>query len=251
MMMQFMDTHIHLQDFSAKDTPDIMKSAENRGVNHFICIGTKEDNWDTVLEIARNNPEKVTPAIAVHPAYIEMQLPGWELRLEQKLLENPGLLIGECGFDRRDKMPEREIQEQAFAVQISLAKKYKRPLLIHAVKAVEWLQNYWQKLPKKFVFHAFNGRPELLRDVLKYGGYAAFGFGILQNRDKEEILRSVPIERMLLETDSPYIPRIRGEENRPEYLPDIASEIATIRGERLEEMAEKIYENSLRLIGKI
>lgn len=246
--MQFMDTHIHLQDFSAKNTTNIIAAAEKVGVHRFICVSSKENNWQQALNLAADYPGKIIPAAGLHPWYISEANPGWEWRLEEKLKENPQLLIGECGFDRL-KNTDYAAQKAVFETQIKLAKKYDRPILIHAVKAAEWLEDFWETLPERFVFHAFNGRFELLEKVIKHGGYAAFGFGIFGNRDKEKILRYIPEERILFETDSPYLAPIRGEENRPEYLPKIALRIAEIRGDRAEDLCAKVYENSLFVAG--
>lgn len=246
--MQFMDTHIHLQDFSAKNTTNIIADAEKAGVNRFICVSSKENNWQQVLNLAADYPGKIIPAAGLHPWYIGEVNPGWEERLEQSLAENPQLLVGECGLDRL-KNPVYEAQKAVFEAQIKLAKKYDRTILIHAVKAAEWLEDFWEILPERFVFHAFNGRFELLEKVVKNGGYAAFGFGIFGNRDQEKILRYIPEERILFETDSPYLARIRGEENRPEYLPEIALKIAEIRRCPVENLCAKVYDNSLTIAG--
>lgn len=85
--------------------------------------------------------------------------------------------------------------------------------------------------------------------VLNSGAYAAFGFSIFQNRDGAEILKTIPAERMLFETDSPYMAEIRGEENQPRLLPKIALKIAEIRGDDPERLAAQVYENSLKIAG--
>lgn len=246
--MQFMDTHIHLQDYNANNTTEIIRAAEMAGVNRFICVSATEDEWPGVLELAAAYPGIIVPALGLHPWYLEQTEDGWEKRLEESLKQNPQVLVGECGFDRL-KNPDFRRQKLFFELQLSLARKYRRSLLIHAVKAAEWLEGFWGILPERSVFHAFGGRTEMLKKVLNSGAYAAFGFSIFQNRDGAEILKTIPAERMLFETDSPYMAEIRGEENQPRLLPNIALKIAEIRGDDPERLAAQVYENSLKIAG--
>lgn len=246
--MQFMDTHIHLQDYNANNTTEIIRAAEMAGVNRFICVSATEDEWPGVLELAAAYPGIIVPALGLHPWYLEQAEDGWEKRLEENLKQNPQALVGECGFDRL-KNPDFERQKLFFELQLSLARKYRRSLLIHAVKAAEWLEGFWRILPERSVFHAFGGRLEMLKKVLNNGAYAAFGFSIFQNRDGAEILKNIPAEQMLFETDSPYMAEIRGEENQPRLLPKIALKIAEIRGDDPERLAAQVYENSLKIAG--
>lgn len=246
--MQFMDTHIHLQDFNANDTTDIIAAAAERGVVKLVCVSAREKDWDLVLDWAAKFPQTIIPALGLHPWYTAEALTGWEKRLEQKIVDHPQALIGECGLDRIHN-PDYAAQKYFFDFQIELAKKWRRPLLIHAVKAAEWMEDFWDKLPEKFVFHAFGGRTEMLQKLLQYGGSAAFGWGIFKNRDGLEILRQIPAEHMLFETDSPYMAEKSGDENRPQSLPQIAKRIAEIRGQDLESLAEQVYQNSLQLTG--
>ena len=246
--MQFMDTHIHLPDYNANNTTEIIRAAEMAGVNRFICVSATEDEWPGVLELAAAYPGIIVPALGLHPWYLEQTEDGWEKRLEESLKQNPQALVGECGFDRL-KNPDFGRQKLFFELQLSLARKYRRSLLIHAVKAAEWLEGFWGILPERSVFHAFGGRTEMLKKVLNSGAYAAFGFSIFQNRDGAEILKTIPAERMLFETDSPYMAEIRGEENQPRLLPKIALKIAEIRGDDPERLAAQVYENSLKIAG--
>lgn len=98
--MQFMDTHIHLQDYNANNTTEIIRAAEMAGVNRFICVSATEDEWPGVLELAAAYPGIIVPALGLHPWYLEQTEDGWEKRLEESLKQNPQALVGECGFDR-------------------------------------------------------------------------------------------------------------------------------------------------------
>lgn len=249
-MIQFMDSHIHLQDYNANNTTEIIQAAEACGVDKFIAVSSTEGQWADVLKLAQSYPHQIIPALGIHPWYIGQICDGWEKRLENLLLQNPQALVGECGLDRI-KNPEFAPQREIFSIQLELARKYQRSLLIHAVKAAEWLEDFWKFLPERSVFHAFGGRMDMLKKLLNHGGYAAFGFAIFKNRDAQQILRYVPADRILFETDAPYMSPVKGQPNLPQYLPEIAAEIAKIRGEDLETLAAQVYQNSLKIAGLI
>ena len=181
--MQFIDTHLHLQDYKTGFATDIVKEA----------------------------------------------------------------LIGECGLDGV-KNPDDEPQNSVFCQHILLAEELKRPLIIHAVRAQEWLENYWDMLPAKFVFHSYNGKREVLKKILKAGGYVSFSASILRNADKEELVNMVPADKLLLETDGPYQGPDKNAEVTPVYIPRLAEKIAGWRGENLPDFAARVYQNSLEFI---
>lgn len=245
--MQFMDTHIHLQDFKTKNATDIVKTALAAGVGRLVCVSAAEDDWGKAAAFAEQFPDIVTPAFGLHPWYARTAIPGWEQRLAGYLQQYPQALIGEAGLDRfRDK--EAEPQNAVFRKQLELAKEYNRPLLIHAVRAQNWLDEYWKLLPAKFVFHSFNGRRELLDKILKAGGYVSLSPSVLRNPHKEEIVPLIPLERLLLETDGPAQSLNRGSEGTPRELPVLAAEIAALRDEKAEYLAARVYQNSMEFI---
>lgn len=246
--MQFIDSHVHLQDFKQRCATEIIAAAHQVGVRKFVCVAAAEKDWPEIARLSGAYPDTVIPAFGLHPWYAAEAETGWIERLEKYVQDFPSALVGEAGLDfYRSK--EAGSQEQVFAAQLELAREYRRPLLIHAVKAQEAMEKFWNLLPEKFVFHSYNGKAEFLKKIIRQGGYAGFNFSILKNPARQEVLREIPDDRILLETDGPYQGPVRGQEVYSEQLPELAAEIAKLRGENINELAQKTYENSLRFIG--
>ena len=233
-LMRFFDTHIHLQDF---DT-DIFSVFEK--IQKCVCVSAKISDWENVASLYEKYPKLIIPAFGLHPWYANNTTPDWDSKLELYLIKYPNALVGECGFDKL-KSENKQIQEDAFIKQISLAKKYNRALIIHAVKATEWLDEIWNLLPDKFVFHSFNARTNLLKKVLDNGGYIALNKKILQNKQATEIINSISLDRILIESDAPY-------QSQVEDIFPFVERLAQVRKEKLEVLVEALYKNALELV---
>lgn len=244
--MKFIDTHIHLQDFNANYTPQLIKKSVEAGIEGFICVSTSEKDWANVAKLSEEY-NSVTPAFGLHPWNVAEAQEDEFLKLETYLQQYPKSLVGECGLDGLKS--EREKQEKLFAAQIELAQSHKRPILIHMVKSGGMLEKFWPKLKKSvYVIHSFNGSLEQARQILQNGGYISFSLSILRNKEREKILNIIPKDKLLLETDSPYQGLIKGEQNTPLNLPYLLHEIAKMRQEDAEDLAQNIYQNSQGLI---
>ena len=234
--MQFIDTHIHLQDFKSNCATDIVGAARRAGVAGMVCVSSYPEDWERAAALALSFPGYVVPAFGLHPWYLEKA----ETLLSEYLQRFPQALLGECGLDRL-KNSAYEPQAEVFACQIELAVKYGRPLIVHAVRADAWLEGFWAKLPPKFVFHSFSGSREQLNKIMSRGGYVGFNYSVLRSRHRENVLKSVPAERMLLETDGPYQGPLRGEEVASSALPELTRRIAAVRGCAPEMLAGQVY----------
>lgn len=238
--MQFIDTHIHLQDDKTNNATDIISFAAERGCKKMLNVSAKEEDWSCVAELATQFPQMIIPAFGLHPWYVETAEKGWQGRLKEYLQKFPQALIGECGLD--GLKPNMDEQQQIFTEQIKIAKGYKRPLIIHAVKAVPLLESFWKELPEKFVFHGFNGKKELLEKIIKAGGYVGIGSGLLKTTKAKEILNLIPEDKLLFETDAPFLAKY------PWQIKEQAEQIAMLREEKIEALMAQVMQNSLEFI---
>lgn len=239
--MQFIDTHLHLQDYKSKDTPQILAAAAAAGVREVVCAAVREADWAAVGHLAEVFPQQVVPAFGLHPWYAEEAAPGWERRLGCLLEKYPRALIGECGLDRL-KHPYPRPQQDIFTAHIRLAAEFARPLLVHAVKAQDWLEDFWPQLQKvRFVLHSFGGSTGFLRRAVHFGAYISFAPSVRRRKNFAELAAAVPAERLLLESDGPY----QGE---PADIPALAEEIAAFRGVATADLAARVYLNSREFI---
>lgn len=244
--MEFIDLHIHLQDYKANFATDIVKKAQKSGLKKMVCTGTSSRDWEQVAQWSRQNPQLIVPAFGLHPWHVAAEQSGWEEKMLNFLEAFPRALVGESGLDRLK--PDEDMQKKFFERQIKMASDLHRPLIIHAVRAFSVFDSLFASLPEKFMFHSFNARTEQLLDILRHGGYVSFNASILKNRDFEKISKTVPADRILFESDGPYQPKDKGGISTPFFIPELIALFAKARGENADELAERAYQNSLEFI---
>ena len=238
--MQFIDTHIHLQDDKSNNATEIINRAKEEGAVKLLCVAALEEDWDKIETLSKQFSDIIVPAFGLHPWYTVSVKKGWQNRLIEKMQKFPYALIGECGLD--GFKPEIEKQKNLFAEQIKIAKRFKRPLIIHAVKAVSLMEDFWDDLPEKFVIHGFNDKAEFLKRIIQKGGYIGIGSGLLKTPKAKEILNLIPQDKLLFETDAPF------QADYPWQIKEQARQIALWRQESAEELAQQVYQNSVEFI---
>jgi len=238
--MQFIDTHIHLQDDKSNNATDIIHQATEQGCARMICVSSQEKDWAQVALLAEQFSDKVVPAFGIHPWYVSEVAEGWSERLEEMLQRFPQALIGECGLD--GMKPEPEKQKQIFLKQLEIASQYQRQMIIHAVKAVPLMQEYWQSLPPKFVIHGFNAKAEFLKQIIQADGYIGIGGSLLKTQKAKDILALIPADKMLFETDAPF------QAKAPWQILQYLSDAAALLGVDKNKLAEQVYHNSMEFM---
>ena len=233
--MQFTDSHIHLQDYKEKDVQQIIKNMQNLGFSRIICASSHPSDWSKIAEIATENPNFVYPAFGVHPWYVNKIKPDQQNLLINYLNKFPNALIGECGLDNL-KATDQDLQEQIFINHIKLAQNYNRPICIHSLKANHQIERLLREMPQKFMLHAFNGNLQFLQKALKFNAYISISSAILRQKNHIEIIKEIPLERILSESDGPYM-------SSYEKIDDFITYIAKIKNIDKIALVNQIYCN--------
>ena len=253
--MGLFDSHSHLNDEKFdEDREEQIKKIRESGVSNFITAGYSVESSKKALEIAKKYDFIYTTA-GVSPN----DIPQTEEELWKQLAEIEKIVeknkekicaIGEIGLDYYWNTDNKELQKKAFIEQIKIANKYNLPIVIHTREAVmDTLQILKEnKVTKTGVFHCCPQNRELIKEGLKLGFYISFAGPITfkNSKNAEEMINLVPNDRILIETDSPYLAPepVRGTRNTPANVKYIAQKIADVKGLTLEEVEKITFENT-------
>jgi TatD DNase family protein len=253
------DTHCHLDfpDFAA-ERDDIVARAHAAGVKQMTTISTRVKRFPEILAIAETYPS-VFCSVGTHPHNADEELDVTVAELVE-LAKHPRVVaIGEAGLDYFYDNAPREAQAIGLTNHIAAARQTGLPLVIHSRSADEDMAAILTEETGKgafpFLLHCFSSGPELARIGVELGGYVSFS-GILtfpKSEELREIAKTVPLERMLVETDAPYLaPKpFRGKRNEPAYVAHTAAVLAETVGISVEEIARITTENAFRIFSKM
>lgn len=275
------DSHCHLNFNVFKDDyKEIIQSCLDQDI-WMINVGTKYETSKRAVEIAEEFPKGVFAAIGLHPIHLESQkYDAWELGGKERFKTKPEVFdyeryknlaksskkvvaIGEIGLDywRKPKTKKRleefkERQKVVLKEQIKLARELNLPIIFHCRVAFDDLLEILDEEFKKRgeirgVIHSFTGNWETAKKFLEMGFYLGFN-GIIFKLDLKEVIKKVPLDKMLLETDSPYLlpPQCKGKKkNDPCCVKYVADEISNIKGTSVDALAEKTVKNTKELFG--
>lgn len=252
------DSHCHLDYFVQAELPDILARAAAAGVSEMVTIGTTMARAATVLKLVETIPN-VWGCVGVHPHHAaEAEIP--DPATLASIAEHPKVIgIGESGLDYYYDRAPREIQQANFRAHIRAARLTELPLAIHARDADEDIAKILQQERESggefsFVLHCFSSSRALAETAIAMGGYVSFS-GILtfpKSYELREIARDLPAERILVETDAPYLAPVpvRGKRNEPAHVRHTAAALAQVRGISLQDCAALTTGNFLRLFRK-
>lgn len=256
------DAHNHLQDPRlGGDHREIMATQRAAGIAACVVNATCEQDWPHVAELARQFPGFILPAFGIHPWKAHTARHGWQDRLLRLLDQFPHASIGECGIDSWISAPSLDTQTPVFLEHLRIARETERPLTVHCLKAwgalFECLVH--QPPPPRFLMHSFSGSLESARRLLPLGAYFSFSGHFLHPRKLPmiSIFRSLPTDRILLETDAPDMtpppnqvthPLPHGA-NHPANLPAIGSALAAQLDLPVATLARTLNTNARRCFG--
>ena len=247
--MELLDSHAHYNDEKFDDDRDtIIKEAYNSGITTIINAGYSLESSKKAIEIA-NQYEFMYATVGVSPNDIEDLKGNYIEDIEELAKSHKGVAIGEIGLDYYWNKENKEKQKEIFMEQIKLANKLELPIVIHTREAVMDTIDILKKIEckKRGVFHCCPLNRELVKEALKLGFYISFAGPVTfkNSKNAEEIVNLVPIEKILIETDSPYLSPepVRGRRNDSQNVKYIAQKIADIKGLTIEEVAKQMHKN--------
>ncbi len=283
--MKFFDAHTHAHFAAFKnDWREVIQRALDNNV-WLINVGTQKDTSAKAIEVAHQFKEGVYATVGLHPIHTgksfhdaqelgtfshsqEYENVGFTSRgevfdpavYEQMARDSRVVAIGECGLDyyRMEQSANREEQiekqKEVFIQQIELAKKVQKPLMIHCRAAFDDLiqlltTNYQLLTTPPGAIHFFTGTTGDARRLLEIGFSFTFGGVITFSRDYDEVIKTIPLDRILSETDAPYVAPApyRGKRNEPAYVVEVVKKLAELKQVSTEEIAERIWKNAQSL----
>lgn len=248
------DTHAHIEmkEFDS-DRGDVINRARDAGVRYLISVGANMAGSKKAVGLAEKY-ENVYAAVGIHPHDVT-EMDNSTIQTLRELAKSPKVVaIGEIGLDYFKEFSPKELQIVKFRELLSLAKELNKPVIIHDRDAHEdTLRILKEEGIQNGVVHCFSGDNEFAKEILKLGFYISFT-GVITFPKAEEtrsIVDAVPIERMLVETDCPYLAPVphRGKRNEPAFVREIAKTIAEVKGLSLEDVARITTLNVKELFG--
>ena len=249
------DTHAHL--VSLEDPDGAVQNAAEAGIINIISMATGLESCYTTIDMARKH-EQVYAAVGIHPHAASGYTPQVLAEIERLTSQDKVVAVGETGLDYHYMNSPKDIQVESFSAHIDMATRLKLPFVVHVREADEDMVNILSSSKlndKPGVIHCFSGNWEMARKYLDLGFYISFSGIVTFNRAEElrEAARNVPFERILVETDSPYLAPVphRGKPNEPANVKYVAEVVAKVRNVDMPTLENQLLENTKSLFSNI
>ncbi len=254
--MRFIDTHSHLYDeaFAAEEDMATARAVET-GVDRIIIPDIDSTTREAMFALTDRHEGILFPCLGLHPTSVDGK---WEEEFEklQGFMNRRIWAIGEIGIDCYWSREYLDQQKEAFRRQLRLAHKLGLPVIIHSREATQVIIDILKEcrnLDLRGIFHAFSGSLETFHELMKLGDWSVGIGGVLTFKKASiaETVRDIPLDKIVLETDSPYLTPAphRGKRNESSYIPHIADRLAQIKGADLAEVAAQTTANAEKLFG--
>ncbi|HEX6316724.1 MAG TPA: TatD family hydrolase [Gemmatimonadaceae bacterium] len=255
-MPAFADSHVHLADaaFDA-DRDAVIAAARSAGARALVCIGESPDAADRAREIAQTHRGFVWHTAGMHPHDADRFDLARDLPRVREHIAAGAVAIGECGLDYHYENSARPIQREVFSAQLGLAAELRKPVVVHTRDAVDDTMAMIRDAGRDGVvgvLHCFTGPPALAEIALDAGWYVSFsGVVTFKRWNDDDLIRSIPAERTLVESDAPYLSPVpfRGKRNEPAHVALTLAKIAAARAVDVDVMGELTVANTARLFG--
>ncbi|MDF2037330.1 TatD family hydrolase [Cytobacillus oceanisediminis] len=252
----FFDTHAHLNaEQYNEDLQEVIDRAQNEGISNIVVVGFDRPTIEKAMELTEKY-DFIYASVGWHPVDA-IDMTEDDLQWIEELSSHPKVVaLGEMGLDYYwDKSP-KDIQQEVFRKQIRLAKKVKLPIVIHNREATADIVEILKEEGAGEVggiMHCFSGSPEIAKECVDMNFFISLGGPVTFKNAKKpkEVADVIPLEKLLIETDCPYLTPhpFRGKRNEPSYVKFVAEQIAEIKGLSVEEVAQATTENAKKLFG--
>jgi TatD DNase family protein len=246
------DSHAHLtDDVFTDDVAEVIARTRAAGVTRVVTIGTHVDNSRAAAELAATHDD-VYASAGIHPHYADTATPDTLSEIAELAARPRVVAIGETGLDYHYDNAPRERQRESFRRHLAMGRALDLPVVVHARDADDDLRAILREdgAGTRGVLHCFASGRDLLMEGLEIGWYVSFSGMITFKRFEDaDFVREVPIDRLLIETDSPYLAPVphRGKRNEPAYVALVAKRAAEIRGEDPDELSVATARNAIDL----
>ena len=252
----FIDSHAHLADPAfTGDRDAVISRARDAGAQAIVCIGESLATAAIAAQYAADNPRFVFATAGIHPHDAAKFEASRDIPKLRELIRGSAVAVGECGLDYHYDNSPREAQRAAFSAQIALAAEVGKPVVVHTRDAEDDTRSIIHDAETAGVtgvLHCYTGSHNLAEVVLRAGWYVSFsGIVTFKKWTDDALLRLVPQDRLLVESDSPYLAPVpfRGKRNEPAWVPHTLSRVATARGEDPLDLRRTTARNAQRLFG--
>lgn len=252
--MEFIDTHSHLYDEAFAGEEDIaLQRAIDAGVTRLIFPDIDSQSRAAMFAFSDRHPENIFPCVGLHPTSVDANWQSEMLEVKKNMGRKIAA-IGEIGIDCYWSKEFLEQQKEVFRIQLEMASKLDLPVIIHSRESTELIINILKEMKHlnlKGVFHAYSGSKETYRELERLGQWYIGIGGVLTYKKASiaETVKEIPLERILLETDSPYLTPVpfRGKRNESSYIPYIAEKLSELTGRDIQEIADVTTKNAEKL----
>lgn len=242
------DSHAHYDDDSfSEDLTELLEGLPSKGISHVVNCGTDINSCRKLAEIS-DKYNYIYFAAGIHPHEAEDANEGFIEELKAFTKHPKCVAIGEIGLDYHYDFSPRDIQKDVFEKQLILAKELELPVIIHDREAHEDTLKLLKKYTPKGIVHCFSGSVEMAKDIVSLGMHIGLGGAVTFKNAKKpvEVAKYVPLERLVLETDCPYMTPVpfRGKRNDSSLISVTADFIAELKGISTQELLDKTHENA-------
>jgi TatD DNase family protein len=257
-MKYFIDTHAHIyhEDF-ARDLSDVLHRAAEQQVLKVFMPNVDHRSIDAMLEVEARFADTAFPMMGVHPCSIKKDFQRELYLVEDWLAKRKFFAIGEIGTDLYWDKTFFEQQKEAFLVQVRWAKEYSLPVVIHCRESIDEtiaMVEQEQDGTLRGVFHCFSGNTDQAERITKLGFYLGIGgVATFKNAGLDAVIPEIALEKIVLETDSPYLAPVphRGKRNEPSYISVVAQRVAELKRCHVEEIQEITTSNAQKLFDSL